>query len=672
MAKIRGIDDAGDELSYKRKGRKGKADAKGMFVTWMTKAQFNKENPDLVPDWQGYRDAGAPFHVVSLAHRYYRGIHALKSSTGMFPVDFEQTPENLATLDLQVKLYEKFVAQSYQIIDNMIQEGIRVSKIVSLADNKTGTDVDVKEFVTIDVKDSSKRLRESLADVRAGYGDAFNKYSNFKRNMSAYSYYLRPLDPYDMLFQGDDARWAKIISPTRIAKPKGDDNVHRPTIGVFDAEYTGSIEIPDIAPEDWSEHMVKTFGLKGMEFGIWNNQTERLKFIHECYTGLMELAGVLNIEPSKIGMDGRLGLAIGARGRGKASAHFSGISGEEGIINLTRTKGVGALAHEYGHAMDFFGCDNKEFNERRFLSDTTAKNNDLFNMSIEGYVPITDKKDAQLKIEVRQEACNEAVGKMWGFISRAKNMSEDDRATVKQIIRDIVSFHPEKRNPGYYEDVESVQVMHDRKQGKSTLINTIVNGWAEQRILSSAEELAINDFNDDLLTITNGRIELNKLKYDVGRMPYAGKSSQAAGLSMVPPEGQKYRQNSWYSQSRSLDSGRKKKYWSSEREMWARLFETWVYHKLQDKGIVHDTLVSGVCHADYHFNKCPYPTKEDGSLDAFLAGVDQIILKDNLFSEAFIATKAKVTTAVDAGNDATGNDVDATEGSAADYVMGMG
>jgi len=76
--------------------------------------------------------------------------------------------------------------------------------------------------------------------------------------------------------------------------------------------------------------------------------------------------------------------------------------------------------------------------------------------------------------------------------------------------------------------------------------------------------------------------------------------------------------------------------------------------------------------------KCPYPTKEDGSLDAFMAGVDQIILKDNLFSEAFTAPKAKVTTAVDVGNDDVvvdndaGNDVNATEGSIADYVMGMG
>jgi hypothetical protein len=44
-----------------------------------------------------------------------------------------------------------------------------------------------------------------------------------------------------------------------------------------------------------------------------------------------------------------LGLAFGARGHGRASAHYE--PGSK-VINITRKHGVGTLAHEWGHALD--------------------------------------------------------------------------------------------------------------------------------------------------------------------------------------------------------------------------------------------------------------------------------------------------------------------------------
>lgn len=49
-------------------------------------------------------------------------------------------------------------------------------------------------------------------------------------------------------------------------------------------------------------------------------------------------------------MGGELSIAFGARGSGNAMAHYEPL---RQVINLTKTKGAGSLAHEYGHAIDY-------------------------------------------------------------------------------------------------------------------------------------------------------------------------------------------------------------------------------------------------------------------------------------------------------------------------------
>lgn len=99
-----------------------------------------------------------------------------------------------------------------------------------------------------------------------------------------------------------------------------------------------------------------TFGLRGVEFGNWVEQGRRQKDLNEAYDALMDLADVLGIPPKALALNGELGLAFGARGKGgknSASAHY-----EPGsiVMNLTKNKGAGSLAHEWFHAVDnYFG-----------------------------------------------------------------------------------------------------------------------------------------------------------------------------------------------------------------------------------------------------------------------------------------------------------------------------
>lgn len=95
-----------------------------------------------------------------------------------------------------------------------------------------------------------------------------------------------------------------------------------------------------------------TFGFRGVEFGNWVEQGRRQKDLNEAYDALMDLAEVLGIPPKAIALNGELGMAFGARGKGgkrNAKAHYE-LSYV--VINLTKEKGAGSLAHEWWHAVD--------------------------------------------------------------------------------------------------------------------------------------------------------------------------------------------------------------------------------------------------------------------------------------------------------------------------------
>ncbi len=92
------------------------------------------------------------------------------------------------------------------------------------------------------------------------------------------------------------------------------------------------------------------FNLRSIEFGNWMTQQDRSNFLYASALSLHHLAQILKIDDADIGMGGRLSLALGARGSGQASAHYE--STPYAVINLTKTQGFGALAHEYAHAID--------------------------------------------------------------------------------------------------------------------------------------------------------------------------------------------------------------------------------------------------------------------------------------------------------------------------------
>ncbi|ENR7430878.1 hypothetical protein ACEWWX_004805, partial [Salmonella enterica] len=108
----------------------------------------------------------------------------------------------------------------------------------------------------------------------------------------------------------------------------------------------------NITPEAFSD----AFGFRGVQFGNYVEGPRRQSDLNRAYDSLMDMADVLKVPAKALSLNGRLGLAFGARGKGgknSAAAHY-----EPGqvAINLTKSNGAGSLAHEWFHALDnYFG-----------------------------------------------------------------------------------------------------------------------------------------------------------------------------------------------------------------------------------------------------------------------------------------------------------------------------
>lgn len=93
---------------------------------------------------------------------------------------------------------------------------------------------------------------------------------------------------------------------------------------------------------------LQKYHLRAVQFGNWMNYNDRA----DHFLALVQALGDLDkiIHTDNIGYYGKMSVALGARGRGKALAHYEP---SMKVINLTKEKGGHSFAHEYGHAIDF-------------------------------------------------------------------------------------------------------------------------------------------------------------------------------------------------------------------------------------------------------------------------------------------------------------------------------
>ena len=118
---------------------------------------------------------------------------------------------------------------------------------------------------------------------------------------------------------------------------------------VTHASRKGGRVIDAATVEAGKKHLIGNVGMRGIQWGNSVTDDERQHHLTRTAEALADLADATGLDDQHISLGGKLGLAIGARGKGTAMAHYE--PGSK-VINLTRKNGVGSLAHEWGHALD--------------------------------------------------------------------------------------------------------------------------------------------------------------------------------------------------------------------------------------------------------------------------------------------------------------------------------
>lgn len=364
-----------------------------------------------------------------------------------------------------------------------------------------------------------------------------------------------------------------------------------------------------------------TFGFRGVEFGKWNNQSERQMIMDHAYNALVDLSNVLEIEPKALSLNGELAVAFGSRGHGLqgAAAHYER---DHAVINLTKLNGAGALAHEWMHAVDhYFGRqDGKASSEKEAglnggeVYKARGRGSDFLS---HGY---------SYRSNVRPEVIDAWKSLLTTIFKKSKEYVEDNHQVHKW------SKEAEKRL--------SFQI----KSVRDTLSTEYSYGKRFTKPASKEQLAEFDRFVDQLWRgegmeekwipnsgrSTNGRWTSDTLE-DISAI-----YKEVRGRTGFANRGEMVRLQSAYSnyqhsierakdaenqvkktrtigtdfiyESRRIDEGQAKDYWSTEHEMMARAFEAYIQDQIQEQGNKSGFLVHGASNGYYAlYGIKPYP-----------------------------------------------------------------
>lgn len=333
---------------------------------------------------------------------------------------------------------------------------------------------------------------------------------------------------------------------------------------------------PNMIIPSHPEKYLSYFGFKGIEFGHYVDDLSAMQHMRHSGEALIDLARFLQVDIKDLSLNGRLSLAFGARGRGKALGHYEQ---EKEVINLTKEKGsLGVLAHEWAHALDHYLYNAShgfvkgrlgmlsEFNEGMEISHISDQ---LANMMFEmkrgeslNYIKRSHKYIYEVKVShlrLYRKVKGDAVEFM-------KELMLEREATIKRHFSMILSNEKE---------IERKVASH-LKKSKDSYANLF------------------------------GQIH----EQETGEV-----------LTSIPCPSQL---SAFYNTSIEADKGKVGKYWSSNTEMFARAFEYTVQRYLKEQKLVSDYLV---CGAEGNV----YPTGEEGEriykmMKEFLAAVSEFLV----------------------------------------------
>lgn len=169
----------------------------------------------------------------------------------------------------------------------------------------------------------------------------------------------------------------------------------------------------DVTPDKFSD----AFGFRGVQFGNYVEGPRRQSDLNRAYDSLMDMADVLKVPAKALSLNGRLGLAFGARGKGGKNAAAAHYEPDQVAINLTKGNGAGSLAHEWFHALDNY------FGQHDIAQDGNVVSGDNFMTRWNGKAYASAEHPVRREVHDAFKGVVNAVNKS-GMVDRARRLDE--------------------------------------------------------------------------------------------------------------------------------------------------------------------------------------------------------------------------------------------------------
>ena len=291
------------------------------------------------------------------------------------------------------------------------------------------------------------------------------------------------------------------------------------------------------------EDMIQKFNFKGGEFGNWLNENDRQESLNYGYDALLDLSKALNISPSDISLGNRLSIAFGSRGSGNAMAHYEPL---REVINLTKMKGAGSLAHEWGHAFD--DIIGKREGYEGFLTENSAKSVMIELMDTMRFKTICNEESTKMQTEKFEQTKTKLRNIINSFFPSEYLNEETTKQKDELIERLIENSSIVGENPFYYySHFSEIKELSELSDLRKSLVG---------REIPKNEKRYIAQIQDAIYGAKN-RI---------------GKPEKV--------ETEFYKNSKLFDNSYSKDSHG---YWQSPTEMFARAFACYVHDKLNNR-----------------------------------------------------------------------------------------
>lgn len=426
------------------------------------------------------------------------------------------------------------------------------------------------------------------------------------------------------------------LMPTRRVVTKEDTDIVIPERPHLDnLVHSGFSDVRGGRDIDATELLSK-FGFRAIEFGNWVPQDERQSVINLAYDGMHALCETLGMEPKMASLHGELALAFGSRGRGGKGAAVAHYEPSRKVINLTRIKGAGALAHEWKHAFDNRLGELFAKAPGGYLCDASlgalATRRSAEEMRGEGISPERIESFLANGSIDPTPIWRETAQAMYAVLHAMQTREKASAAIVQEaqalldcrmdwaaswIRNDLVSYFREKagNDPdalqgAYKAGITTAQEIVEKAVADHAKL-LYSGGWQAFPASVVAEQIRSEvrvDYGIKLgrKAMTNMEGCLHTASRNRGIVEMAKFSPEERAAFLIPKPGvplhtetifdlPKAMDDSHYlANAKKLDKARSKGYWATPRELLARAGEQYIFYAMQENGCQSDYLVHGV------------------------------------------------------------------------------